>query len=107
MGVYVFTFEPCDRTTGPVGSLKDICKSSSLFFFLVIVGRHTAEGDASTHRCRGVEVLLVREHMGLNGCNEVQDPADHIHYLTANGESGGHLPLACVPRVDLSMGHVR
>lgn len=43
----------------------------------------------------------------LQGGNGGQDSVDHSHYFTANEERGVHLPVACVPRVDGSMGRVR
>lgn len=43
----------------------------------------------------------------LHRGNEVQDSVFHSHYFIANEERGGHLPVACVTRVDGSMGRVR
>lgn len=43
----------------------------------------------------------------LHRGNAGQDSADHSHYFITNEERGGHLPVACVPRVDGSIGRVR
>lgn len=43
----------------------------------------------------------------LHRGNEGQDSIYHSHYFIANEERGGHLPVACVTRVDGSMGRVR
>lgn len=49
----------------------------------------------------------MRGHRGLYGGNEGQDSEDRGHYFIANEQKSGHLPVACVPRVEGSMGRVR
>ncbi len=65
--------------------------------------------DRSTHLGGG---LGEGEGIGkgalvLHRGNRGQGSVDHSHYFIANEERSGHLPVACVLRVDGSMGRVR
>lgn len=76
----------------------------------VFVGKQMAERDVE--RCfnatgRGLGEGIGRGALVLHRGTGGQDSVDHSHYFIVNEERGGHLPVACVPHVDGSMGRVR